>query len=194
MYRLYYLVYYLGGPSMIMLLLIIAAVIAAVVWAVSVSNRFKVLLVKINEADSGIDVALNKRYDTLVKLMDVVRAYAKHEVETLSGIVELRSGMGLTEKVQAQIKMDEVSNRINAIVESYPELRSSENFKQLQDAILESEDYLQAARRVYNAGVSAFNQAIVRFPDSIIANRSGYKQKYFFEVSNEKRSDVKINL
>lgn len=179
---------------MVLLILLIIAVIVVVVWSVSTSNRFKVLLVKINEADSGIDVALNKRYDTLVKLMDVVRAYAKHEVETLSGIVKLRSDMGLKEKVQAGMMMQEVSERINVIAESYPELRSSENFKQLQDAIMESEDHLQAARRVYNSGVSAFNQSIVRFPDSIIANRAHYKSKDFFNVRDEKRSDVKMDL
>ena len=179
---------------MIFLAVVIVVVIAVVVWAISASNRFKVLLVKINEADSGIDVALNKRYDTLIKLMDVVRAYAKHEVDTLSEMVKLRSGMGIDEKVQAEKRMHDISDRISVIAESYPELRSSENFKQLQDAIVDSEDHLQAARRVYNAGVSAFNQAIVRFPDSIIANKYGYKQRGFFEVEEEKRSDVKINL
>ena len=179
---------------MIILLAFVVIIAAVVIWAISTSNRFKVLLVKINEADSGIDVALNKRYDTLIKLMDVVKAYAKHEVETLSGIVKLRSDMKLAEKAQAEVRMHEVSERINVIAEDYPELRSSENFKQLQDSIVESEDHLQAARRVYNAGISAFNQSIVRFPDSIIANKAGYKPKDFFDVSDEKRSDVKIDL
>lgn len=179
---------------MILLVVVIIVIIAVIMWAVSTSNRFKVLLVKINEADSGIDVALNKRYDTLVKLMEVVKAYARHEVETLSEMVKLRSGMGIAEKEQAEIKMHEVSDRINVIAESYPELRSGENFRQLQDAIMESEDHLQAARRVYNAGVSAFNRAIAVFPASIIAGRAGYTPKDFFEAGGEKRSDVKINL
>lgn len=179
---------------MVFFVVVIIVIIAVIKWVISTSNRFKVLLVKINEADSGIDVALNKRYDTLVKLMDVVKAYARHEVETLSEMVKLRSGMGIAEKEQAEIKMHEVSDRINVIAESYPELRSSENFKQLQDAIMESEDHLQAARRVYNAGVSAFNQAIAVFPANLIANRARYTPKDFFEVSGEKRSDVKINL
>ena len=61
------------------------AIIAAaiVVWLVSTSNEFRTMLVRIKEADSGIDVALIKRYDTLTKMMDVVRAYAKHEVDTI---------------------------------------------------------------------------------------------------------------
>lgn len=181
-------------PTIIVPIIVIILIIIIVTWAISTSNRFKVLLVKINEADSGIDVALNKRYDTLIKLMEVVKAYEKHEVETLSKVIELRKGMGIKEKAQADIRMHEVSDRINVIAENYPELRSSENFRQLQDAIVESEDHLQAARRVYNAGVSAFNQAIAVFPASIIANRDNHKPQEFFEVSDEKRSDVKIAL
>lgn len=190
---LYNLIYYLGETLTIIVLLFLVAIII-LIWTISTSNRFKFLLVKVNEADSGIDVALNKRYDTLIKLMNVVKAYAKHESETFSNIVKIRSGMGLIEKVQAEVRMHEISDHINIIAESYPELRSSENFKQLQDAIVESENHLQAARRVYNASVSAFNQSIVHFPRSIIAKIYNYTAIDFFDISDEKRSDVTIDL
>lgn len=182
-----------------MKILIVLAVVAAVViggigWVIATSNRFKTLLVKIDEADSGIDVALTKRFDTLTKLMDVVRAYARHEADTFEKLAGLRAGAGIAEKAEANRHMDELSSRIRAVAESYPELRSSENYRQLQDGIMDAEDHLQAARRVYNMNVSSFNQAIVQFPASIIANNRHYQAKEFFEADEAKRNNVKINL
>ena len=174
--------------------ILVALAIAVIGWTIAASNRFKVLLVKIGEADSGIGVALIKRYDTLTKLMNVVKAYAGHETEVLSKLVKLRSSMGVAEKVEASIQMDAMAKQLNVIAEGYPELRSSENYRQLQDAIVDAEDHLQAARRVYNMNVSAFNQSIVRFPASIIANRAGHTLREFFEVEEKKRADVKIDL
>ena len=173
---------------------VVLVVIIVIGWIITVSNRFKVLQIKIAEADSGIDVALTKRYDTLTKLIDVVKAYAKHETELFTEVIRLRSGMSVAEKSEASHLMDSAAEKIHAVAENYPELRSSENYKQLQDAILEAEDHLQAARRVYNMNVSSFNQAIVVFPSNIIANGAHYTAKEFFEADKIKRDDVKIEL
>jgi LemA protein len=153
--------------------------------------------VKIAEADAGIGVALQKRFDTLTKLMKTVKAYAKHEVDTLTKMVELRQGLSgatITEKADYAHKLDDAASQIQVIAESYPELRSSENYRQFQDAILDSEDHLQAARRLYNNNVSGYNQAIVVFPASIIAGMSHLTPLDFFEVEEAKRKDVVIDL
>jgi LemA protein len=166
-------------------------------WAIRTSNRFKIMKVKVGEADAGIGVALQKRFDTLTKLMQTVKAYAKHEVETLTKMVELRqgiSGASIAEKADYAHKLDSAASQIQIVAENYPELRSSENYRQFQDAILDSEDHLQAARRLYNNSVSSFNQAIVVFPASIIANALSLKPLEFFEVEEAKRIDVTINL
>lgn len=106
------------------------AIIAAaiVVWLVSTSNEFRTMLVRIKEADSGIDVALTKRYDTLTKMMDVVRAYAKHEVDTIQKTIELRQGMSVAEKADCSRKLDGASESLRVIAEAYPELRSRTRF------------------------------------------------------------------
>ena len=173
-----------------------AAVVAVIIigWVISTSNRFKILQVKIKEADSGIDVALTKRYDTLTKLMDVVKAYAKHETEVFENIVKLRSGMSMAERAEAHQVMKETTDKLNIVAENYPELRSAENFKQLQAAIVDAEDHLQAARRVYNMNVSSFNQSIVIFPNSIIANAGKHTPRDFFEAEETKRVDVKMEF
>jgi LemA protein len=182
-----------------MLPIIILAIIVlfSVSWVIKTSNSFRILKVKIAEADSDIGVALQKRYDTLTKLMQTVRAYARHEVDTLSQLVELRQGLksaSIAEKAEYAQRLDSAASQIQILAESYPELRSSENYLQFQDAILDSEDHLQAARRLYNSAVSRFNQSIVVFPASIIAGMSRFSPMEFFEIDEEKRQDVAIDL
>jgi LemA protein len=180
--------------ELIITIIVLVLVVAIISWTIATSNRFKVLLIKITEADSGIDVALTKRYDTLTKLIDVVKAYAKHETDVFEKVIKLRSGMSVAEKSEVNHHIDETMGRINVLAENYPELRSSENYKKLQEAIMDAEDHLQASRRVYNMNVSSFNQAIVIFPSSIIAGMAKHTAKEFFEIEEQKRADVKMNL
>ena len=165
-----------------------------IIWYIATMNRFAQLAVKVTESDSGIDVALTKRFDTLTKMLDVTKAYAKHESEVLAGIVKLRKGMPMDERIVANQQMDEVTGRINILTESYPELRSSENFKQLQLAVAEVEDHLQAARRIYNMNVSTFNQLLVTWPSSIVGKQHGHEKKVFFEADEQKKNDVGMNF
>lgn len=176
----------------IFLLLLLLVII--IYWYISTSNKLNRCIVKIEEANSGIDVALTKRYDVLTKMMDTVKAYTKHEKETLFEVINLRRGMTLEEKGIENNKMNHNLEKIQVIAEAYPELKSSENYKTLQQSILEVEEHLQAARRMYNANVSAYNQAIVVFPNSIIANNRNFTKKDFFEADEIKKQDVKIDL
>ena len=84
----------------------LAIVVAAVLWYIMTMNRFARLLVKIREADSGIEVALTKRFDTLTKMLEVTRAYARHEADTLGNIVKMRQGMNMTQRSEANSQMD----------------------------------------------------------------------------------------
>lgn len=179
---------------MVLIGIIILLVLIVVIWYISTSNKLNRCIVKIEEADSGIDVALTKRYDVLTKMMDVVKAYAKHEKETLFEVINLRKGMSLEEKNVENAKMTKNLEKINVVAEAYPELKSSENYKTLQQSIVDVEEHLQAARRMYNSNVSIYNQMIVTFPASIVANSKSLTKKAFFEAEDVKKSDVKIDL
>ena len=85
-------------------------------------------------------------------------------------------------------------SKINALAESYPELKSNENYNTLQLTIVDVEEHLQAARRLYNSNVSNYNQMIKVFPNSIIAGSKGCKEKEFFVAEEAKKEDVKIDL
>ena len=178
-----------------MALVIVLILFAVVVISIIVmSNNLNKALVKIDEASSGIDVALTKRYDVLTKMIETVKGYAKHEKEVLFDVVKIRKGMTIEEKNEANKQMDETLSKINVLAENYPDLKASENYKQLQDSITDVEEHLQAARRLYNANISSYNQMIVTFPISIIAGTKGLTKREFFVAEEHKKQDVEIKF
>ena len=176
---------------MIFLILLLIALIA-VLWAVKASNNIKRMEIKVDEAFSGIEVALTKRYDMLTKMLDVCRGFMKHESELFSKVISLRRGMSLGEMGRADREMGELTGRLFAVAENYPELRSAHVFAELQQGIRDAEEHLQAARRLYNASVSSYNAAIAVFPDSLLAR--GRSPREFFEAEDAKREDVKVQF
>ena len=102
--------------------------------------------------------------------------------------------MSIAEKQDANNKMTEAFGKINVLAEAYPELKSSENFKTLQLSVADVEEHLQAARRLYNANISSYNQEIVSFPTSIVAGMKGFVKKEFFEADEAKKEDVKMEF
>lgn len=178
----------------IIIAIIIIAAISFIGWYIRTSNELKTKPVEIEQSLANIDVSLAKRADTLKKQLDVTKSYAKHEFDTFSAVINLRKGMSVEELQQANEKMDEIQSRINAVAEDYPELRSSNNFVQLQKAINTCEADLAATRRVYNANVSEYNQMIVTFPTVIVANKLGCQKFSSFEASEKQRQDVEMTF
>lgn len=174
--------------------IIVAILVCIIIWYISVSNGIKRSLLKVEEAESGIDVALTKRYDVLTKMLDVVKGYQAHERAVLTELVKLRSGMTMAEKNAANQRMDQLTKDINILAENYPELKSSNNFVELQKAITDVEEHLQASRRLYNANVNTYNEKLVVFPSSIVANGMHAQKKPFFEAEEAKRQDVKMSF
>ena len=177
----------------------IAIIIAVIVlflvffW-IGTSNNFKRKTVKIDEALSGIEVAMTKRYDMLTKLLDTVKSFAAHEKDLFTKVINLRRGMPVEDLNKASEEMDTMSSKLFAVAEAYPELRSAEVFRELQAGIRDAEEHLQAARRLYNSSVSAFNTAVAVFPSSIVAGSQHLEKKEFFTAEETKKNDVKINI
>ncbi len=178
--------------TVIILAILGALILLVLIWWISTGNRFRRLNVKIDESESGIDVALTKRYDTLTKMLDVCKMYTKYETDTFANVINLRKGMSMAERGTANGQMDSLAGRINVIAEEYPELRSSEQFRELQLGIRDAEEHLQASRRFYNSNISAFNQLLVSFPSSVVGSSLKMTAKEFFEIEEHKRQDVSI--
>ncbi len=177
-----------------LIVVVLALVVLFGIMLVSVGNGLARKSVKIDEALSGIEVALVKRYDTLTKMADVAKAYARYELETLTKIISLRRGMTVPELTDSANKMNDLEAKINLTAEAYPELRSNTVFTELQKGIRDTEEHLQAARRLYNANVSSFNQDLAVFPKNIIASVKGYTKRPFFEATEAQQKDVKMDF
>lgn len=176
-----------------MALIVIGVVLfIIIIWLISVSNKFNRLSIKVDESISGIDVALTKRYDVLTKTIEVVKGYAKHEKEVIFKVVELRNNMTIKEKNDVNTSIDENFSKIELLAENYPDLKASENFKTLQKAIIDVEEHLQAARRLYNSNVSAYNEKILTFPSSIVAKMNNFEKKEFFEAKEFERNNIEL--
>ena len=144
-------------------IVILIVVLVIVFWCIKTVNGFKKKEIRVQEGLSGIEVALTKRYDMLVKMLDTAKGYMAHESELFAKVIELRRGMSVAEMNDAQQQMDALRGKIFAVAENYPELRSSDVFVELQRGIRDAEEHLQAARRLYNSNVTAYNTAIAMF-------------------------------
>jgi LemA protein len=166
-------------------------------WYISTLNSFRTMLVKIDESESGIDVSLTQRFDMLSKMFQAAKGYMKHEAETLEKVVKMRQPQHQADIKDKESFANEVSRglqAINVVVEQYPDLKASTNVSKLQDATFEIEENLQAARRIYNSNVSMFNQRVVVFPSSIVANMNKITKREFFEADAMKREDVSFDF
>ena len=186
------------SPFVTVLLVIVVLVVLIGLWYIATMNSLRQLEVKVNEAESGIDVALTKRFDLLTKMVNTVKGYAKHEKETLENVTKWRAGLPkeltLEQKQEFMSKMNGIASGINVAVEAYPDLKADKSFLGLQQSITDVEEHLQAARRLYNANVSSINSRIVTFPTSIVAGMIGMTKKEFFEAEASKREDVDISF
>ena len=174
------------------IIVFVVVVLAIAVWCIRTVNDFKKKEIRVQEGLSGVEVALTKRYDMLTKMLDTAKGYMAHESELFTKVIELRRGMSIAEMNDAQQQMDTVSGKFFAVAENYPELRSSNVFIELQRGIRDAEEHLQAARRLYNSNVTAYNTAIAMFPAKILA---GSRQpKEFFAADAGTREDVKMTF
>ena len=171
---------------------IIALIIFIVlIWWVKTSNRFNRYKVVIDESKKNVDIALAKRYDTICEMIKVAKSYAKHESSTFSDVIKLRQNANIKEFNSAIQNQDREISKIFALAEAYPNLKSSQEFINLQDEISDENEQLAAAKRIVNNNISVINQEIVSFPKSVVAKSKGLKEMEFLKEHN---IDVKRSI
>ena len=170
--------------------MIITIIVVIIVLAIlSKYNSLVKMRNKVKQAESGIDVYLNQRFDLIPNLVECVKGYSKHEKDVLDGIVKLRTEYMNNKKVdlkQAE-KLNNNMNQIIAVAESYPELKASEQYLNLQKILSKIESQLQAARRMYNNEVTKYNTKINTVPTNIIAKLFGFKEANLFTIEEYKK-------
>ncbi len=158
--------------------------IAILAWSIKTGNRFARYLVIIEESKKNVDIALAKRYDTILEMLKIAKSYAQHEEKIFVELVQLRQGASVLEINEAMKSQEKALNQIFAVGENYPQMMSSQQFLNLQNEIAQENEQLAAAKRIVNSNVSLLNQLAVSFPASIVASMKSIKRMDFLTEEN----------
>lgn len=178
---------------------IIAVILLALIF---IYNSLVRLRNRVQEAWSDIDVQLKRRHDLIPNLVNTVKGYAKHESETFQKVTEARSqamqaqegGSSAQDQAQAENMLSDTLKSLFAVAESYPDLKASQNFQELQRELSDTENKIQAARRFYNNNVLQFNTKIQSFPTNILAGMFKFSKKDFFEIEEKEKENVEVKF
>jgi len=151
---------------------------------------------RVSTAWSDIDVQLQRRHELVPRLVEAVKQYAQYEKATLEAVTVLRTEAMQTAEVRAKGKLEEKLSagldRIIALAENYPDLKANENFLNLQNELVETENYLQFARRYYNGSVRDYNTLTETVPSNFIAGWFNFRPKEFFQKSSDEVANVPL--
>ena len=182
---------------MMYILVISGIVILILFWGIITYNSFIAKKNRIKQCESSICVMLKQRNDLIPNLVATVKEYAKHEHQTLTDVIELRSKVMETSNPQEEIaigsRISAVIPSINALRENYPALKADKHFSRLHDSIEDLELQLQASRRTYNAAVVEFNNAVEMLPSSIIAGISNFTCFDLIDIPEAEKKNVDVS-
>jgi len=173
-------------------LIVLAVIVVAAVWAISVYNGLVSMRQRVNQAFADIDVQLKQRHDLVPNLVETVKGYAAHERGTLDEVVKARNAamtaQGPAQQAAAENMLSGALRQLFALSESYPDLKASANFQQLQAQLTDLENKIAAARRFFNNAVQEYNTGIQKFPAALFAAALGFAPKDFFDLGDERKT------
>ena len=184
--------------QIVVIFIISLVIIGLVSWFFTIYNGLIHVKENIKKSWANIDVLLMQRSDEIPKLIKVLKSFAKHEKKMFDNVMVARKSYlganSITEKADADNQISDALKSVFALSEAYPELRSNENFLNLQDRISGLENEISDRRELYNESVNNYNIRIQSLPDVAIANAMGLDQEEMFQVNDLKKKDVDINL
>lgn len=179
--------------------LVFLGIVAAIIfWVIGLYNNLIALKNGVANSWSQIDVQMKRRYDLIPNLVETVKGAMKFEQETLTKVIEARNkaiaAPNMEAKAQAEGELTAVLNRLFALTENYPELKSNQNALQLQEELTTTENKISFARQFYNDMVMKFNTAQQVFPTNMIASQLGFKPSEFFNIPEAEKAVPKVDL
>lgn len=174
-----------------MLELIIGLGVPAVLllWGILIYNRLVKNRNLVEEGWSGIETQLKRRSNLIPNLIEAVKGYMGQEKSVLAKVTELRARAGQAstpaERSATEGMLGQALANVFAVAEAYPDLKSNQNFLDLQSQLASVEDEIQLSRRYYNGATRNLNILIESFPSNLIANWFGFVQAEFFEIEDE---------
>ena len=176
--------------------IIIVVIVVLALWMIMVYNGLVAMRQRVNQAFSDIDVQTKQRHDLVPNLVETVKGYASHERGTLEAVVQARNaavtaqGGGVAAQAAAENALTGALRQLFALSESYPDLKASQNFQQLQAELSDLENKIAAARRFFNNAVQEYNTGIQQFPAALVAGSLGFTPREFFDVGVEQRKEL----
>jgi LemA protein len=171
-------------------MIVLAVIVVVIVWAISVYNSLISMRQRVNQAFADVDVQLKQRHDLIPNLVETVKGYAAHERGTLDEVVKARNAavtaQGPAQQAAAENMLSGALRQLFALSESYPDLKASANFQQLQAELADLENKITAARRFFNNAVQEYNAGIQRFPAALFASTFGFAPKTFFDLGDDR--------
>lgn len=179
--------------------IIIIVVVGALGYVLTAYNSLVRMRNQVKESWSDIDVQLKRRHNLIPNIVETVKGYATHERETLESVTEARTQAVAAKTPEEQAKAENMLTStlktLFAVSERYPDLKANANFLELQRELSDTENKIQAARRLYNSTVREFNTTIESVPTNIIANMFSFKAAEYFELEAEaERSVPKVDF
>lgn len=144
------------------------------------------------QAKQNIEVQLQRRADLVPNLVSTVKGFAKQELDVFVKVTEARAGLAgaikggnMNDMANANQQLTGALGRLMVTVEAYPQLKSDQNFLQLQDELTGTENRIAVSRKDYNDAVATYNAYIRRLPQVLTAKVIGAKAREYFEVTSE---------
>jgi len=184
---------------MIMMWVVLGIIGLIALWAIFSYNRLISLKNQTLNGWKQIDVQLKRRHDLIPNLVETVKGIMKFEQTTLTQVIEARnkaiSAQGVAEKAVHENALTGALRQLFALVENYPNLKSSENASKLQEEISSTENKISFARQFYNDIATQFNIAQQTFPTNMLSNMFGFKPAELFEITDASEKEVpKVDL
>jgi LemA protein len=173
---------------------------ALLTMAIASYNGLVSLRNQVDRAWANIDVVLKQRFDLIPKIVSICEQYTQYERGTIEKIVAARksyvSADGIDQKIKASTEMTQLLKGVFAIGEAYPELKSSEQFVEIQKALISLEGEIADRRELFNDCVTNFNTRCIQFPDMLFASILGYHSLTLYHVAAAETvsPDIKMKL
>ena len=184
--------------QLVIIFVVVLIVIGFLSWFFIVYNGLIHVKENIKKSWANIDVLLMQRSDELPKLIKVVKSFVNHEKTMFDNVLNARTSFlganSIGEKANADNQISDALKSVFALSEDYPELRSNDNFLNLQDRISGLENEIADRRVFYNETVNNYNIRIQSIPDVVIANALNLNPEKMFKVDALKKKNVNIKL
>lgn len=178
--------------------IVVGIIVVLVLWLLITYNSLVTLRNRVREAWSQIDVQLKRRSSLIPNLVEAVKGYMKHEKTVLNEVTKARTAlMGAKsphEAADADNMLTGALKSLFAVAENYPNLKASENFKQLQEELSDTETKVAASRQFYNTNVLDLNNSLETIPSAWVGSMFGFTKEEFFKATEEEKKDIEVKF